>query len=163
MLALGTEAPDFTADSSAGEIRFHDWLEGHWGLLFSYPKAFTSICGSELVEVARLRDDFDTYGVKVAALSLDSATDQKQFSAELEKAESCPVGKIMQISDPNGLVAKSYGMIHPQIADKMTIRTSYVIGPDRKVRMSQAGPPVIPRDFKSLLTGIRALQDHERS
>ena len=162
MLKLGELAPDFTAESSEGELRFHHWLGERWGLLFSYPKAFTSICGSELVEVARLREGFNESGIMVAALSLDTAEDQKKFGEDLSAAESCPTNKLTQISDPDRKVAGLYGMIHPAAVEDLAVRTTYVIDPDRRVRMLQAFPPKVKRDFKWLLDGVRALQDADK-
>lgn len=158
MLRLGEQAPDFTAQSNEGELRFHDWLGGRWGVLFSYPKAFTSICGSELVDVARLRDSFSDSGIKVAALSLDTSEDQQKFGEELAASESCPTDKLTQISDPERKVADLYGMVHPEAIENLAIRTTYVIDPDRRVRMLQAYPPKVRRDFKALLEGVQMLQ-----
>ncbi len=162
MLKLGEKAPDFTADSTEGELRFHDWLGERWGVLFSYPKAFTSVCGSELVDVARLRDGFDKSGIRLAALSLDTVDDQRRFGEELAEGEACPTDRLTQISDPEGKVAGMYGMIHPEAIKDLAVRTTYVIDPDRTVRMLEAYPPKVRRDFASLLSGVQRLQESDR-
>ena len=159
MLELGETAPDFTAPSTEGEIRFHDWLGGRWGLLFSYPKAFTSVCGAELVDVARMRDRFESAGVRVAGLSFDTADDQRRFGEELSASESCPVQKVTQISDPDGKVAAMYGMVHPKVIDKLTVRTTYAIDPGRTIRLLSAGPPKLKRDFGAVLDSIKSMQE----
>ena len=114
------------------------------------------------MDVARLRDDFVASDIKLAAVSLDTAEDQRKFGEKLAEDESCPTDKLTQISDPKGEVARLYGMVHPA-HDNIAVRTTYVIGKDRVVRMLQAYPPKVRRDFKALLEGVRMLQEVEKA
>lgn len=155
MLKLGTTAPDFALASGGN---FYDWLDGSWAVLFSYPKAFTSVCSNELVAVANLLDDFANADIKIAAISTDSAADQSKFGTDLEAEHSCPSSKITQFADPELHIANAYGMVHPELLDQLTIRVTYVIDPAKKIRLAQAYPPPIARDFATLLKDVQAIR-----
>lgn len=158
MLELGATAPDFTAPSTGGEIDFYSWLGDSWGIFFSYPKAFTATCATELVAAARLLDEAAAANVKLAALSLDSMEDQGGFAAKLQQEEDCPAERLTQIADPDARVAKLYGMVHADALADLTVRVSYVIDPQRRIQLVQAYPPKVARDFAGLLAAIRILQ-----
>ena len=158
MLELGETAPDFQAPSTAGELGFHDWLGDSWGIFFSYPKAFTSVCSMELISASRLLDDAEAANVKLAALSLDVLEDQGKFAADLEAEEDCPALRLTQIADPEAKVANLYGMVHANTLPDLAVRVLYVIDPERKVRLAQAYPPKVERNFAEVLAAIATLQ-----
>lgn len=154
---LGDTAPDFTQDSTAGELRFHNWLGDSWGVLFSHPKTFTPVCTTELGEVARLAPEFARRNVKVLALSVDEAADQKKWEADIADTQQQTVNFPM-VADSDGSVANQYGMIHPNANDTLTVRTVFVIDPNKKVRLMLTYPASTGRNFAELLRTIDSLQ-----
>ncbi len=156
-LRLGDEAPDFTADTTEGPVRFHDWLAGGWALLFSHPRAFTPVCTTELGAVARIRGEFDRRGVKVMGLSVDPVDDVRRWSRDIEETQGeAPNYPI--VADSDGSVAASYGMVHPNADDTATVRSVFVIGPDRKIKLMLTYPMSTGRNFAEILRVLDSLQ-----
>ena len=131
-LQLGDEAPDFTADSTEGEIHFYDYLGDSWGVLFSHPADFTPVCTTELGRVASLKSEFDKRNTKVIGLSVDGLSDHEKWSQDIEDVTGSKLNFPL-VADKNGEVADKYGMIHPNASDTMTVRSVFVIGPDKKL------------------------------
>lgn len=156
-IRLGDIAPDFTQDSTAGEIHFHDWLGDSWGVLFSHPKTFTPVCTTELGEVARLKSEFDKRGVKVLALSVDAAADQKKWEGDIAETQGHMVNFPM-IADHDSKVSNLYGMIHPNANDTLTVRTVFIIDPAKKVRLTLTYPASTGRNFEEVLRVIDSIQ-----
>ena len=160
-IRLGDIAPDFTQDSTAGEINFHDWLGDSWGILFSHPKTFTPVCTTELGEVARLKPEFDRRNVKVLALSVDAAADQKRWEADIAETQKQTVNFPM-IADSDSKVSNLYGMIHPNANDTLTVRTVFIIDPAKKVRLTLTYPASTGRNFEEVLRVVDSIQLTER-
>ena len=156
-LRLGDEAPDFTAQTTEGPVRFHEWLGGDWGVLFSHPRAFTPVCTTELGAVARIRDEFDRRGVKVMGLSVDPVGDVERWSQDiLETQGQAPNFPI--VADSDGSVAALYGMVHPNVDDTATVRSVFVISPDKKIKLTLTYPMSTGRNFAEILRVIDSLQ-----
>lgn len=156
-LQLGDLAPDFTQDSTEGPIRFHQWIEGKWAVLFSHPRDFTPVCTTELAAAARLKRDFDARGVKVVGLSVDSVDDHRRWSKDIEETQGTAPNFPM-LADADRKVANLYGMIHPNASDTMTVRSVFVIGPDKKVKLTLTYPASTGRNFDEVLRVIDSLQ-----
>jgi alkyl hydroperoxide reductase subunit AhpC len=156
-IRLGDVAPDFTQQSTDGEINFHDWLGNSWGVLFSHPKTFTPVCTTELGEVARLKGEFDKRGVKVLALSVDEAKDQKIWEDDIEETQGARVNFPM-IADADRKVSDLYGMIHPNADNTLTVRTVFIIDPSKKVRLTLTYPASTGRNFDEVLRVIDSIQ-----
>jgi alkyl hydroperoxide reductase subunit AhpC len=156
-IQLGQIAPDFEQETTQGRIRFHEWLDGHWGVLFSHPKDFTPVCTTELGETARLKPEFDKRNVKVIGLSVDSAANHEGWNKDIEETQGTAVNFPM-IVDEDRKVSNLYGMIHPEADPTVTVRTVYVIDPNKKIRMSLAYPPSAGRNFDEILRVIDSLQ-----
>jgi alkyl hydroperoxide reductase subunit AhpC len=156
-LQLGDEAPDFTADTTEGTIRFHDWLGDSWGVLFSHPKDFTPVCTTELGEVARIKPEFDRRGVKVIGLSVDPLDAHERWSRDIEETQGYAPNFPM-IADPDRAVANLYGMVHPNADDPATVRSVFVIGPDKKVKLTITYPQSTGRNFEEILRVLDSLQ-----
>lgn len=156
-IRLGDIAPDFTQQSTAGEIRFHEWLGDSWGVLFSHPKTFTPVCTTELGEVARLKAEFDKRGVKVLGLSVDTAEDQKTWEGDIAETQGHAVNFPM-ISDDDRKVADLYGMIHPNANDTLTVRTVFIIDPAKKVRLTLTYPASTGRNFEEILRVVDSMK-----
>lgn len=156
-IRLGDIAPDFTQDSTAGEIHFHDWLGDSWGVLFSHPKTFTPVCTTELGEVARLKPEFEKRGVKVLALSVDAADDQKKWEGDILETQGHRVNFPM-IADHDSKVSNLYGMIHPNASNTLTVRTVFIIDPAKKVRLTLTYPASTGRNFEEVLRVIDSIQ-----
>jgi alkyl hydroperoxide reductase subunit AhpC len=154
---LGDTAPDFTQNSTAGTIRFHEWLGDSWGVLFSHPKAFTPVCTTELGMVAKLKGEFDKRGVKVIGLSVDPPEDDHRWSRDIEETQGTALNFPI-ISDTDRSVATLYGMIHPNASDTMTVRSVFIIGPDKKVKLMITYPASTGRNFEEVLRVIDSLQ-----
>ena len=156
-LRLGDTAPDFTADTTEGPIRFHEWIENRWAILFSHPRDFTPVCTTELGYVARLRPEFDTRGVKVIGLSIDPLDAHRGWAADIKETQGyAPNFPI--IADPERKVANLYGMMHPAHDEVYTVRTVFVIDPKQKIRLTITYPQTIGRNFDELLRVIDSLQ-----
>ncbi len=129
-IRLGDVAPDFTAQTTMGEIRFHDWLGDAWGVLFSHPKDFTPVCTTELGAVARLKPELDKRNVKAIGLSVDPLTDHEAWSGDIAETQGVALNFPL-IADDNRAIADAYGMIHPNADDTFTVRSVFVVGPDK--------------------------------
>jgi len=156
-LRLGDIAPDFTAETSEGPIKFHEWLGTSWGVIFSHPADFTPVCTTELGAVAKLRAEFDKRNVKVVALSTDSVDSHTQWIGDINETQKTHVNFPI-IADTDFKVSNLYDMIHPQVSDKFTVRSVFVIGPDKKVKLSITYPASTGRNFDEILRVIDSLQ-----
>ncbi len=154
---IGDTAPDFTAPTTHGDITFHDWLGDSWGVLFSHPKDFTPVCTTELGTVARLLPEFERRNVKVIGLSVDPVDSHERWEADIAETQGTPVNFPM-IGDPERTVADLYDMIHPNANDTLTVRSVFVIGPDKKVKLTLTYPASTGRNFDELLRVIDSLQ-----
>src|SRR3954454_2065736 len=154
---LGDDAPDFTADTTEGEITFHDYLGDGWGVLFSHPKDFTPVCTTELGSVARLKPEFDKRNTKVIAVSVDPIDSHKGWLGDIEKVNGVKMNYPI-IADPDRKVADLYGMIHPNASDTTTVRSVFVIGPDKKVKLTLTYPASTGRNFDEIIRVIDSLQ-----
>jgi alkyl hydroperoxide reductase subunit AhpC len=154
---LGDEAPDFQADTTDGPISFHQWLGDSWGVLFSHPKDFTPVCTTELGLVAKLKPEFDKRNVKVIGLSVDPVESHERWEKDIEETQGTAVNFPM-IGDPDRKVADLYDMIHPSANDTLTVRSVFVIGPDKKVKLTLTYPASTGRNFDELLRSIDSLQ-----
>ena len=156
-LQLGDTAPDFTAPTTQGDISFHDWLGDNWGVLFSHPKDYTPVCTTELGFTAKLKPEFDKRGVKAIGLSVDSLTDHEGWSKDIEDTQGVTVNFPM-IADPDRKVADLYGMIHPNASDTLTVRSVFIIDPNKKIRLTLTYPASTGRNFNEILRVIDSLQ-----
>ena len=154
---LGDTAPDFTAPTTQGEISFHEWLGDSWGVLFSHPKDFTPVCTTELGYVAKIKPEFDKRNVKVIGLSVDNVESHLKWEGDIGETQGTPVNFPM-IGDPDRTVANLYDMIHPNASDTMTVRSVFVIGPDKKVKLTLTYPASTGRNFDEILRVIDSLQ-----
>ena len=156
-LLIGDDAPDFEADTTEGRIRFHDYIDGHWAVLFSHPKNFTPVCTTELGYTAKLKGEFDRRGVKVMGLSVDSLDNHPAWDRDIAETQGQGVNFPL-IADEDRKVSELYGMIHPNANDSMTVRSVYVIGPDKKVKLTLQYPASTGRNFDEILRVIDSLQ-----
>src|SRR3982750_3810535 len=156
-LQLGDDVPDFTADSTEGPIKFHEYLGNGWGVLFSHPKDFTPVCTTELGRVSALKPEFDKRGVKVLGLSVDPLDDHKRWVGDIKETQGHALNFPL-IADPERKVANLYGMIHPNANDTLTVRSVFVIGPDKKIKLSITYPASTGRNFDEILRVIDSLQ-----
>lgn len=156
-LKLNDTAPDFEAESTAGRISFHEWLGDSWGVLFSHPKTFTPVCTTELGEVSRLKGEFDSRGVKVIGLSVDNTDDQRTWEGDIAETQGHKVNFPM-VSDEDRKVSDLYGMIHPNADNTLTVRTVFVVDPNKKVRLTLTYPASTGRDFTEILRAIDSMQ-----
>ena len=156
-LRIGDLAPDFTQDSTEGEIRFHEWLGSGWGVLFSHPKDFTPVCTTELGVTAKLKAEFDGRGVKVLAVSVDPVESHKSWIGDIDETQGTRVNFPI-LGDPDRKVADLYGMIHPNASDTLTVRSVFVIDPAKKVRATITYPASTGRNFDEILRLIDSLQ-----
>ena len=156
-LRLGDTAPDFTTDTTAGTLSFHEWLGDSWGVLFSHPKDFTPVCTTELGRVAALKPEFDKRNVKVIGLSVDSVESHNKWESDIEETQGTAVNFPM-IGDSDRKVSDLYDMIHPNANDTMTVRSVFVIGPDKKVKLQITYPASTGRNFDEILRVIDSLQ-----
>lgn len=156
-LQLGDTAPDFSAESTAGLIRFHEWAGKGWVILFSHPKDFTPVCTTELGYVARLKPEFDKRNVKVVGLSVDSIQSHQRWSEDIQETQGYALNFPL-IADLERNVARLYGMIHPQHDELYTVRTVFVIDPLKKIRLTITYPQTAGRNFDEILRVIDSLQ-----
>ena len=156
-LKLGEEAPNFDAETTEGKINFHEWLGNSWGVLFSHPKDFTPVCTTELGYTAKLKPEFDKRGVKVLGLSVDPVSDHNEWIKDIEETQGQKVNFPM-IGDENKKVAELYGMIHPQSLDSLTVRSVFIIGPDKKIKLTITYPASTGRNFDEIIRVIDSLQ-----
>lgn len=156
-LRLGDTAPDFEAETTQGTINFHQWLGESWGVLFSHPKDFTPVCTTELGYVARIKPEFDKRDVKVIGLSVDSVQSHNKWESDIAETQGTPVNFPM-IGDHDRKISSLYGMIHPNADDTLTVRSVFVVGPDKKVKLSIVYPASTGRNFDEILRVIDSLQ-----
>jgi alkyl hydroperoxide reductase subunit AhpC len=156
-LQLGDEAPDFTAETTEGTIRFHEWLGDGWGVLFSHPKDFTPVCTTELGAVAKLKTEFDKRNAKVIAVSVDPLDSHRAWLPDIGETQGTEVNFPI-IADPDRKVADLYGMIHPNASDTVTVRSVFIIGPDKKVKLTITYPQSTGRNFAEILRVLDSLQ-----
>ena len=156
-IRLGDAAPDFTAETTEGTIEFHQWLGDGWGILFSHPKDYTPVCPTELGRVANLKGEFEKRNVKVIAVSVDPLESHKGWVNDINETQSCTMNYPI-IADPDRNVATMYGMIHPNALDNLTVRSVFIIGPDKKVKLQLTYPASTGRNFDDILRVIDSLQ-----
>jgi alkyl hydroperoxide reductase subunit AhpC len=156
-LRLGDIAPNFTAETTDGPIDFHEWIGDSWAVLFSHPKDFTPVCTTELGYVAKCKPEFDERGVKVIGLSVDQTESHKRWAEDIKETQGSALNFPI-IADPDHKVAELYDMIHPEISDVFTVRSVFVIGPDKKIKLSITYPASTGRNFDEILRVIDSLQ-----
>jgi alkyl hydroperoxide reductase subunit AhpC len=156
-LQLGDTAPDFTAQTTEGSVSFHEWLGSDWGVLFSHPADFTPVCTTELGTVARIKPEFDRRHVKVIAVSVDPLDSHRAWINDINETQQTMMNFPI-IADPDRTVADLYGMIHPNALDNMTVRSVFIIGPDKKIKLMLTYPASTGRDFDEILRVIDSLQ-----
>tara|TARA_R110002072_G_scaffold69483_7_gene168443 strand:- start:3848 stop:4483 length:636 start_codon:yes stop_codon:yes gene_type:complete len=156
-IQLGDTAPDFTADSTAGSISLHDYLGDGWGILFSHPKDYTPVCTTELGTVAKLKGDFEKRNCKVIGLSVDSVEDHNGWAADIEETQGVALNFPL-LADLDRKIAEMYGMIHPKALATLTVRSVFVIGPDKTVKLMITYPAATGRNFDEILRVLDSLQ-----
>ena len=165
-LRIGDEAPDFTAQTTQGPIKFHDWIGNGWAILFSHPKDFTPVCTTELGYMARLKPEFDKRNTKILGLSIDSVGDHERWANDIKETQGTAPNYPI-IGDSNLEVAKLYDMIHPNAsgeaakrtaADNATVRSVFVIGPDKKIKLILTYPMSTGRNFDEVLRVLDSMQ-----
>ena len=156
-LQLGDLAPDFTAETTRGPLRFHEWKGSSWAILFSHPRDFTPVCTTELGAVAGLKPEFDRRGTKVVGLSVDPVETHHAWERDIEDVTRHAVNFPM-IGDPTRAVAQLYGMIHPNAADSATVRSVFVIAPDHRIKLIVTYPQSTGRNFHEILRALDSLQ-----
>ena len=156
-LQLGDTVPDFTQDSTEGQLNFYKWAGDSWVVLFSHPKDYTPVCTTELGTVAKLKPEFDKRGVKVIGLSVDSADSHVGWAKDIEETQGQALNFPL-IADADRSVANAYGMIHPKALDTMTVRSIFVIDPNKKLRLTLTYPAATGRNFDELIRTLDALQ-----
>ena len=156
-LQLGDEAPAFTAETTEGTVNFYEWLGDGWGVLFSHPKDFTPVCTTELGAVAKLKKEFDKRNAKVIAVSVDPIESHKGWVPDINDTQGTEVNFPI-IADPDRKVADLYGMIHPNASDTVTVRSVFIIGPDRKIKLTITYPQSTGRNFQEILRVLDSLQ-----
>ena len=154
---LGDTAPDFTQESTTGPISFHSWLGNSWGVLFSHPKDFTPVCTTELAEAARLKPEFDKRNVKIIGLSVDPKDSHAKWEKDIEETQKQRVN-FPVLADGDKKVSTLYGMIHPKSDPALTVRSVFIVDPDKKVRLTITYPPSTGRNFAEILRVIDSLQ-----
>jgi len=156
-LQLGDEAPDFTVETTEGTIHFHEWLGDCWGVLCSHPKDYTPVCTTELGYMAKLGDDFAKRDCKVLAVSVDGLESHEGWIKDINETQNTTVNYPL-IADPNRKVADLYGMIHPNADDTMTVRSVFIIGPDKKIKLMITYPASTGRNFDEIIRVLDSLQ-----
>ena len=156
-LRLGDTAPNFKAKTTEGEIDFYEWLGDHWGVLYSHPADFTPVCTTELGRTAALKHEFEKRNAKVITLSVDPLEDHQKWIKDIEETQRVTMNFPI-IADENRHVAELYDMIHPNANEKFTVRTVFVIDPNKKIRLTLTYPPSTGRNFHEILRVIDSLQ-----
>jgi thioredoxin-dependent peroxiredoxin len=156
-LRLGDDAPNFTAETTQGTITLYDYLGDGWGMLFSHPKDFTPVCTTELGAFAKRKGDFDKRGVKLIGLSVDPLESHEGWSKDIEETQGAQLNYPL-IADPDRKVAELYDMIHPNVSETVTVRSVFIIGPDKKVKLLLTYPQSTGRNIDELLRVIDSLQ-----
>jgi len=156
-IRLGDVAPDFAAQTTEGEINFHEWLGDNWGVLFSHPRDYTPVCTTELGMAAHLKPEFERRSVKVIGLSVDPLDSHAGWAKDIEETQGAAVNFPM-IADPDKKIADLYDMIHPNASDTATVRSVFVIGADKKIKLTLTYPASTGRNFDEILRVIDSLQ-----
>lgn len=156
-LQLGDTVPDFTQESSMGTINFYEWMEDKWAVLFSHPADYTPVCTTELGEVAKLKPEFDKRNVKVIALSVDDTNSHQGWIQDINETQKTTVNYPI-LADADRKVSNLYGMIHPNSLPSLTVRSVFVIDPNKKLRLTITYPPSTGRNFDEILRVIDSLQ-----
>ena len=156
-IRLGDEAPDFSAQTTEGTVNFHQWIGDQWAVLFSHPADFTPVCTTELGTVAKLKPEFDKRHVKVIGLSVDGVDSHQSWIKDIDETQKTTVN-FPVIADPEKKVANLYDMIHPNALNNLTVRSVFIIGPDKKVKLTLTYPASTGRNFDELLRVIDSLQ-----
>ena len=156
-LRLGDEAPNFSAETTEGRMDFHQWLGSSWGILFSHPADFTPVCTTELGAVAKSKEDFDKRNVKMIAVSVDPLKSHRGWIEDINETQRTAMNFPI-IADPDRKVASLYDMIHPNADDKATVRSVFIIGPDKKIKLTITYPASTGRNFDEILRVIDSLQ-----
>ena len=156
-MRIGETAPDFQAETTQGPISFHEWLGSSWGILFSHPQDFTPVCTTELGSLAALQPEFAKRNVKVIGLSVDDVASHLRWEGDIGETQGTPVNFPM-IGDPDHKVADLYDMIHPNANDTLTVRSVFIVGPDKKVKLTLTYPASTGRNFDEILRVIDSLQ-----
>ncbi len=156
-IQLGQIAPDFEQDSTEGKINFHQWLGNSWGVLFSHPKDYTPVCTTELAEVARLKPEWEKRHVKPIGLSVNSGTNHSGWAKDIEETQGQALN-FPVIADTDRTVSDLYGMVHPDADPSITVRTVFIVDPNKKVRLMLTYPPSTGRNFDEVLRVIDSLQ-----
>lgn len=154
---LGDIAPDFEAETTDGHIKFHEWLGDKWGILFSHPRDFTPVCTTELGYVARLKPEFDKRNVKAIGISIDPLDSHRKWAADIGETQGTALNFPI-IADPDRKIAGLYGMIHPKHDEVYTVRTVFVIDPQKKIRLTLTYPQTTGRNFDEIIRVIDSLQ-----
>lgn len=156
-LRLGDTAPNFSAMTTEGQIMFHEWLGDKWGILFSHPADFTPVCTTELGMVSKLKDEFDKRNTRVIGLSVDPVESHHEWINDINETQNTTVNFPM-IADENKYVSSLYDMIHPNADDKLTVRSVFIVGPDKKIKLTLTYPASTGRDFNEILRALDSLQ-----
>ncbi len=156
-LRIGEVVPDFTADTTEGTINFHEWIGDSWAMLFSHPKDFTPVCTTELGYLAKIKPEFDKRNVKVIGLSVDKAESHLRWAADIEETQGTALN-FPVIADADQTVARLYDMIHPEVSDLFTIRSVFVIGPDKKIKAMLTYPASSGRNFDEIVRLVDSCQ-----
>ncbi|MCS6821003.1 MAG: peroxiredoxin [Microscillaceae bacterium] len=156
-LQLGDVAPNFTAETTHGVINFHEWIGDSWCVFFSHPADFTPVCTTELGTVAKYRSEFDKRNVKTIAISVDPIDSHFAWIKDIEETQNTKLDYPI-IADPNRVIANLYGMIHPNALDNMTVRSVFIIGPDKKIKLMLTYPASTGRNFDEIIRVIDSLQ-----
>lgn len=156
-IRLGDEAPDFSAQTTEGQLNFHQWIGEQWAVLFSHPADFTPVCTTELGTVAKLKPEFDKRGVKVIGLSVDPLDSHQGWIKDINETQRTTVNFPI-IADPERKIAHLYDMIHPNALNNLTVRSVFVVGPDKKLKLTLTYPASTGRNFDELLRVIDSLQ-----
>lgn len=156
-IRLGDTAPDFTADTTEGTIHFHEWLGDSWGILFSHPKDFTPVCTTELGAFSKAKGEFDKRNTKLIGLSVDPVESHKGWASDIAETQGSPLN-FPVIGDEDHKVADLYDMIHPNANDTLTVRSVFIIGPDKKVKLTLTYPASTGRNVEEILRVLDSLQ-----
>ncbi len=156
-IRLGDDAPDFTAETTEGEINFYDYLGDNWGVLFSHPRDFTPVCTTELGAAAHLKPEFDKRNVKIIGLSVDPSEAHHEWAKDIEETQGAKLN-FPVIADHDKKVADLYDMIHPNASDTFTVRSVFVVGADKKIKLTLTYPASTGRNFDEILRVIDSLQ-----
>ena len=156
-IQLGDVAPDFSAETTEGSINFHEWLGDGWGILFSHPKDYTPVCTTELGYMAKIQDEFKKRNVKTIAVSVDDLDSHNGWISDINETQNTSMNYPI-IADSDKKVANLYGMIHPNASDTLTVRSVFIIGPDKKVKLMITYPASTGRNFDEVLRVVDSLQ-----